>query len=246
MRQPSEQFVCPRNGSTQADVAALGGDQIEKASEDLWDAEQVDRHLTSRGDTGIACQPFGPGQPPMRPLLTRQRWRRGRWAESAIRCHLDLHLLSTQQVNAGAPLFAAAPVAPEQRSRGNGQRVQEQADPAWMFGRRSMPLTVRTQPAGATITDAGLIDHAQAPIRFSTLFRRREQRSGGTTQRTIGLASKVSTRVATVFPGLTGHCRAYPCAGAAVAATTGAPPQGGGKLGGPHRLRRKLMAQFQP
>jgi hypothetical protein len=66
MRPHSEQRACPRNETNEAAVAALRTRQAEKASEGIWDAEQLDRHWTSRWGTLIARQPFGPGQAPMR------------------------------------------------------------------------------------------------------------------------------------------------------------------------------------
>src|SRR5690242_3726182 len=85
--------------------------------------------------------------------------------------------------------------------------MQEQTDPARMFGRLSMPLTLLAQPTWKAIAEAGLIHHAQAPIRFSTLFSGSKLRSGGTAQGTIRLERKVSAREAALFPGLPWHSR---------------------------------------
>lgn len=205
-RLHSEQMVCPRSGNPEAAACILPGRQAEKASEGIWNAEQQDGDRVSRSGAGIAGQPLCPGQPPMRPCWTGQGRSLGRWAGSAARFHLDLHSLAAYHLQAGSALGPPTPVAPEQRSRGDGQRVQEYAHPAWMFGRLSVPLTGLAQVAGATITDASLIHDAQAPIRFSTLFGGREPCSGGTTQRAIGLPGKVVPREATLFPGLAGRC----------------------------------------
>lgn len=96
----------------------------------------------------------------MRPCWTRQGWSLGRWAESTASLHLDLHSLAAHQFQAGSALRAPAPVTPEERRRGDGQGVQKQADPARMFGRLPMPLTMRAQLTRAAIAEAGLIDHA--------------------------------------------------------------------------------------
>lgn len=59
-------------GASEAAGASLCGCQAQEAGEGVWDAEQADRHLTSRGGTGFARQPRGPGQPPMYSLLAGQ------------------------------------------------------------------------------------------------------------------------------------------------------------------------------
>ena len=53
MGQPSEQPICPRNGSAQA-VASLRSHQAEKAGKGVGDAEQGDHDWTSRWGAGIA------------------------------------------------------------------------------------------------------------------------------------------------------------------------------------------------
>ena len=227
-------------------AASLCRCQAEKAGEGIWNTEQMDRNGASRWGTGIARQPLFPGQPPMRPRWTGQEWSRCGWARRAARRHLDLHPLAAPQLRAGSALCSSAPVAPEERRRGNGQRVQEQTDPAWMFGRLPMPLTALAQRAGTAITEAGFIHHAQAPIRFSTLFGGSKLRSGGTAQGAIRLERKVAAREAALFPGLPWHSRGIALHGSwGLGRWGGSCGQGWRKLGGPHRLRRKPMAQFQ-
>jgi hypothetical protein len=48
VRRHSEQTVCPRSETGEAAEASLRGRQVEEASEGIWDAEQADRHSTSR------------------------------------------------------------------------------------------------------------------------------------------------------------------------------------------------------
>lgn len=48
------------------------GRQIEKGSESLWDAEQLDRHQTRWWGTPIALQPLLPGKAIVRPLRAGQ------------------------------------------------------------------------------------------------------------------------------------------------------------------------------
>ncbi len=121
MRPHSEQRVCPRSETTKA--AALRGRQAEKASEGIWDAEQLDRHWTNRWGTLIARQPFGPGQAPMRALSTGQGWSLGERARRTTRLRLDLHPLAAHQLYASTPLFATAPVPPEQRRYTYAERM---------------------------------------------------------------------------------------------------------------------------
>ena len=121
--------------------------------------------------------------------------------------------------------------------------MQEQTHPARMFGRLSMPLTLLAQSAGATITNAGLIHHAQAAFGFPALFGWREQRSGGTTQRAIRLASKISTREAASFPGLAQFCRSISLGGGG--RLGGCRGEGWCKLGRARWLRTQVMAQLQ-
>lgn len=96
MNPHSEQRACPRSKTNEA--AALGGRQAEKASEGIRDAEQLDRHWTSRWGTRMACQPFGPGQAPMRALSTGQGWSLGERAMRSTRLCLDLHPLTAHHL----------------------------------------------------------------------------------------------------------------------------------------------------
>ena len=70
--------------------------------------------------------------------------------------------------------------------------MQEQAHPARMCGRLSMPLTLLAQPTGATITEASLIHDTQAAIGLAALFGGRKLLQSLTAQGAIGLAEKVS------------------------------------------------------
>ena len=117
MRRHAEQPLCPRNGNTAAAVASLRGCQAEPVGEGIGDPEQRDGDRASPWGAGIARQPLSPGQPPMRPLWTRQGWCLGGGAENTIRRHLDLHPLAAYQIDACAPLFPTAPVAEDARQQ---------------------------------------------------------------------------------------------------------------------------------
>lgn len=179
-------------------------------------------------------------------LLARKRRSLDGWAEGAARFHSDLHPLAPYQLQARPPLYAMAPVPPEQRRRGEGQRMQEHAHPARLPGVPGMPLALLAQPTGTAVAYLSGIDHTQAPIGVAAMFRRRERLPGRTAQRPIRLARKVSTREAAVFPGLAWHRWSIPLCGSSRGGLCWCSKPGGSKLGGPHRLRLEVMAPFQP
>src|SRR6266699_6499786 len=65
----------------------------------------------------------------------------------------------------------------------------------------AVPLALFSQGARATISNPGGVEHAQCAIAFSTVFGRREPRSGGTAQCPVGLEGKVPSSKAARFPG---------------------------------------------
>ena len=120
------------------------------------------------------------------------------------------------------------------------------ADPTRPGGAAAVPLTALSQVTRATIADPGSIEHAQALIRFSTLFGGRKLRSGGTAQGAIRLERKVSARETALFPVLTRFCRSIAlCGGRSVGRLGGYRGESWRKLGGPHWLRLELVAQLQ-
>src|SRR5258708_2121677 len=118
MRRHSEQPFCPRKGICVADASSLRGRQVEKVSEGIWDAEQVDPDWTSRWGTGVARQPLGKRETVMRPLGTREDGRRWCWRRQGL-LKRHVHALAAHELHAGAPMLSAAPVPPKQGSRGD-------------------------------------------------------------------------------------------------------------------------------
>jgi len=82
----------------------------------------------------------------MRPLGTGLGHRRIFWRGRTIGLHLYLHPLATHQGHTGASLGAGAPVPPEERRRGDGQRMRGARSPDAAFG-CSFPATDRVLAA---------------------------------------------------------------------------------------------------
>src|SRR5690349_17931090 len=122
----------------------------------------------------------------MRALGPRNR-RRGRSICSGeSRFHLEVQVLA-MQTDTRSPLVPSAPVSPEQRSQSHWQRM-EQDTHLTRFGRgASVPLALLAQRTRTTVTNAGPIYHAQAPIGFSAVFMRQECAPSRTPQGPIGL-----------------------------------------------------------
>jgi hypothetical protein len=167
----------------------------------------------------------------MRPLLAGQGCRRGCWGGRMARRHLDLYLLAAHQAQTGSPLGPAAPISPEHGGRGHRERMRLHTHTAGLGRGSTLPLTLPlrllSQRTGVACSDARRIEDAQAAIRFSAALRRREELPGRTAQRPSGLAGKVLPGEAALFARLARLC------------------QGQSKLGGAHRLRLEVMAQFQ-
>ena len=69
--------------------------------------------------------------------------------------------------------------------------MQNGADTTRFFGRGAMPLTLHAQGTGATVGDAGGIEHTNRPIVFGASFLWIERSSLRTTQRAVRLGMKV-------------------------------------------------------
>jgi len=69
--------------------------------------------------------------------------------------------------------------------------MQNRADPTRFFGGGAMPLTVTAQGTGATVSDAGGIEHADRPIVFGASFLRIQGGALLTAQRAVRLREKV-------------------------------------------------------
>src|SRR5579864_5885774 len=73
------------------------------------------------------------------------------------------------------------------------QGMQDSADTTRFFGGGAMFLTEDAQGTGATVSDAGGIEHAHRSIVFGASFLWIERGPLPTTQRAIGLQEKVSS-----------------------------------------------------
>ena len=108
-----EKPACPRRGKATAVKAGLRCCQSERGGKGRWDAEQPDRDLPSRGRTRIASEARGPREARVRTLRpgedpVRGRWRSGGW------CQTHFEALVPHELDAGASVFSAAPISPEE------------------------------------------------------------------------------------------------------------------------------------
>src|SRR5207247_9035790 len=97
-------------------------------------------------------------------------------------------------------MLPATPSLPEQGSRPNLERMQQQADPARLRRGAAMPLTLLAQGTRATLADLCRVDQAQAAISLMALFGCRNRYIGCARQGSIRLKAKASTRDAAGFP----------------------------------------------
>ena len=188
-------------GNPTAVKTVLNRCQTERGGKDCWNAEQLDRDLTSRWSTRIASQSLCPREARVRSLRTGEDHFReaGRSCGRRWQAHLDA--LVSHELHAGASMRSPAPIVPEQGSRTHLERMQQHTDLTRLCRRTAIPLTLLAQGTGTTTAHAGAIHHAQAAIGFSALLMREQLLVSGATQRPIGLESKVLPREATSFPG---------------------------------------------
>jgi hypothetical protein len=146
-------------------------------------------------------------------------------------------------------LCGSNPAKP-QRLLPDSERMEKDADLAWLLGGTPLPLTLLTQLAGATVANARRKHHAQAPIGLSTSFMGMKRPVCGTTQRPIRLEGKVSSRETPGFPGRGGGGWAVAKGRRNRGGTRGSllilRQEGRSKLGEPQRRRGELMPQFEP
>ena len=139
----------------------------------------------------------------MRSLGPRDHRRGGSTRSGEGWFHLNLQALA-MQTQAGPSLVSSAPVAPEQRSRAYRQGMEQDAHLA-RFGRcAAAPLALLPQRTGATIANAGGVDHPQTAIAFSAAFMRNQHVICWAPKRPIGLERKVGSGEAASFPGRRG------------------------------------------
>src|SRR5579859_4461838 len=81
------------------------------------------------------------------------------------------------------------------------QGMQDSTDPTRFFGGGAMFLTGDAQGTGATVSDAGSIEHAHRSIVFGASLLRIERGALPTTQRAISLKEKVVSSQASYSRG---------------------------------------------
>lgn len=202
LRVHSEQQSSPRRGDPNAVEGLLSRGQPERGSKGFGNAEQRHPYLTSLCASCVAGQACLPGETSVSPLCVRKdHVGGGRHRENRC-CETDLDLLMAHQLEAGPPLFAATPIAAEQRRFDGIRNQQRQQTDSTGFGRGvPMPLAVVAHWAITTIADSGAVEHAQTAIRFATLLRGTQRLAFWTQQYPIGLEGEVLPGKPTCFPG---------------------------------------------
>lgn len=160
-------------------------------SKGLRDAEQFDRHPSSRARTRIASQPLCPRETRMCPLCPGKGCGRDSRSGSVPRLHLDLHALMAKQLDACPSMNSSTPVTPEKRLIPDDERMQEDTHLARFARFAAIPLALLAERTGAATANAGGIHHAQAPIGFSTSLLESQRTACWTPQRPIRLERKV-------------------------------------------------------
>jgi hypothetical protein len=151
----------------------------------------------------------------MRPLCSREDQRRRVWVRRLGLLKRHIRPLATQQLHAGAPMRSTTPIPPEQGSRAQRERMQQQTHPAGLCRLVAVPLTLLAQGAHATVYDPGGVEHPQRAIVLGALLGRVQRLACWTAERPVGLEGKVLSREAASFPrrvAVTGG--PYPGAGA--------------------------------
>jgi hypothetical protein len=148
----------------------LLGRHAEEGGEGIWHSEQGDGWSTSRGVTGISCQPLMPREAVMRTLRPRKGGRREIWLVLVGRTWLDVHPLVAQELYEGAAILSATPVSPQQGSRASLEWMHQHDDPTRLFRVPPVPLILLTQSTGTTISNPGGVEHPQGAVGFAALF----------------------------------------------------------------------------
>jgi hypothetical protein len=120
--------------------------------------------------------------------------------------------------------------------------VEQHTHPTRLLRVCAVPLALLAQRAASTVADASRIHETETAIAFSVLFRCPERLPSRATQRTISLKHKVSPTEAASFEGQ-GHLGCGIATGRSSAIRRR--QESLSKLGSAHRLRHKLMPQFQ-
>jgi hypothetical protein len=141
----------------------LGHCQSEQKSKAFWNPKKPDGDPRSSGTTSSACQSLLKTEARMSPLCSGEKRDRAGWISARRQGDLDLQTLIAQELDAGPLIPSSAPVAPEQGSRSDGERMPKYTHLAWLRRLFAEPLTLLPQRAGAAMADTGRVDHEQAP-----------------------------------------------------------------------------------
>jgi hypothetical protein len=201
MRCHSERRRCPRRRNPVAVEAGLSRRHPERGSKGCWDAEELDRDVTSGWRTRIASQSLCPRETRVRSLRTGQDHVCGAWRSGGGWRQAHLDALVSHELHAGAPMLSAAPIAPEHRCGTHPEWMQQHTHLAWLRGRAATPLTLFAQRTRAAVADASRIHRAQTAIGLSPLLLGVKRLSCWTEERPIRLERKVLSGEATYFPG---------------------------------------------
>ena len=249
MRCHWERRSCPRRRNAVAVKAALNRRQPERGSKGCWDAEELDRDVTSCWRTRIASQPLCPRETRVRSLRTGQDHVRCAWRSCDGRLQAHLDALVPHELETGASVFPAAPILPKQRRGTNDARMKKHTHLARLCCGVAIPLTLLTQRTRAAIADAGRIHDAQAPIDFLASLLGTKRMSCWTLERPIRLERKVLSREATCFPGGGGSGWVISSGRSRGGRTRGSLPtrrrDGRSKLGNAQRRWLQLMTKLQ-
>ena len=201
MREHSALDSGSRRRKHQSTQTRLRRPQSQESSEVIWDAEQGDRGLWLARNGRVASQSLAIGKPIMGSLRPREDSRQGRSKRFLSRWKVYLDALMTQELHAGASMFPARPVSPEQRSRATLARMQQETHAAGVLGLVPVPLTLFAQGADTTVRDPSLIDQTQAAISLWSPFTTPQALASRAAQAPIGLEGKVRAGEAARFPG---------------------------------------------
>jgi hypothetical protein len=102
----------------------LDRNQPERGGKGCWDTKQLDRDWASSFRARIASEPPCLREARVRASLTGEDHVRGAWGSGGGRRQAHINALVSHELDAGAPVFSAAGVAPEQRGVTHPQRMQ--------------------------------------------------------------------------------------------------------------------------
>ena len=111
----------------------------------LWNPEQSDRDLVRGGTPCIASEARLPGETRVGTLCTGEQRGSDGWRSSVRAISwlcLDLYALVAEQMDAGASVNPATPVLPEERSRTNRHRMEQDAHLARLYRCAAIPLAL--------------------------------------------------------------------------------------------------------